>query len=142
MHILQFRSDYRSARFTRSAILLFSTLLIGAGLMLTAATDHPNPNQDRVYEIRAVDKPPVVVNKVEPGYTQAARDSKIQGTVLLSLHIDRSGVPQGVTVARGLDPGLDENAVSAVQQWRFQAAMKDGEPVSVHAQIEINFRLK
>lgn len=142
MHILQFRSAYRSARFTRSAILLFSTLLIGAGLMLTAATDHPNPNQDRVYEISAVDKPPVVVNKVEPEYTQAARDSKIQGAVLLSLHIDRSGVPEDVTVVRSLDPGLDDAAIHAVQQWRFQAAMKDGQPVFVHARVEVNFRLK
>lgn len=143
MHILQFRSNSRSARSSRSATLLFSTLLIGAGVMLTAATDHTAPaSEDRVYKIGGDVKPPIVISKVEPDYTEAARDAKIQGAVTLFLHIDRAGVPHDVAVTQGLDPGLDAAAVHAIQQWRFRPAMKDNRPVSVEAHIEVNFRLK
>jgi hypothetical protein len=39
--------------------------------------------------------------------------------------------------------GLDENAVDAVNRWRFQAGTRktDGHPVPVLATIEVNFRL-
>jgi len=37
--------------------------------------------------------------------------------------------------------GLDEEAVSAVSQWRFEPGTKDGIPVPVAATIEVNCRL-
>ena len=37
--------------------------------------------------------------------------------------------------------GLDEKAIEAVRQWRFQPSMKDGKPVEFHSVVEVNFRL-
>jgi periplasmic protein TonB len=37
--------------------------------------------------------------------------------------------------------GLDEKAIEAVRQWRFQPAMKDGQPVTVAINVEVSFRL-
>jgi outer membrane biosynthesis protein TonB len=37
--------------------------------------------------------------------------------------------------------GLDEKAIEAVQQWRFKPGYKDGRPVPVMANVEVNFRL-
>jgi TonB family protein len=37
--------------------------------------------------------------------------------------------------------GLDEKAVEAARQWRFDPARKDGHPVPVEVDMEINFRL-
>jgi len=37
--------------------------------------------------------------------------------------------------------GLDENAIEAVKSWKFEPAMKDGQPVRVEIAIEVNFHL-
>ncbi len=42
---------------------------------------------------------------------------------------------------RSLGLGLDEQALDAVAQWRFEPALDDGKPVAVQATIEVNFRL-
>jgi protein TonB len=46
-----------------------------------------------------------------------------------------------VRVEKGLEATLDDNAVAAVRTWRFKPAEKDGKPVAVSVQIEVNFRL-
>ncbi len=37
--------------------------------------------------------------------------------------------------------GLDQKAIEAVRNWRFSPAMKDGRPVPVQINVEVNFRL-
>jgi len=85
--------------------------------------------------------PPMVVSKVEPKYSEDAREGKLQGVVVLRMVIDEDGRPQDVQVTRGLGMGLDEKAMEAVRQWRFRPAYKDGQPVATQASVEMNFRL-
>src|SRR5260370_27542 len=63
--------------------------------------------------------PPLVIHKLDPQYTDAARAAGIQGTVVLQATIDVDGAPHVVRVVRSLGFGLDENAIAAVEQWRF-----------------------
>ena len=84
---------------------------------------------------------PKVLYKVEPAYTDEARNAKIEGVVGLSVEIDVEGLAQNIQVERSLDGGLDQSAVSAVAQWRFQPGEKNGRPVRIAAKIEVNFRL-
>ena len=44
-------------------------------------------------------------------------------------------------LARSLGLGLDQKAIEAVRQWKFEPAMKDGHPVAVQINVEVNFRL-
>jgi len=85
---------------------------------------------------------PRVIEKLEPNYTQEAKDSKIQGRIKLSAIIDVDGKAHDIKVDEGIDEGLDANGVAAVQAWRFEPARKAGEPVPVAVRIEINFKLK
>jgi TonB family protein len=84
---------------------------------------------------------PKLVLKEEPAYTESAKDAKIEGTVVLEVVIEVDGKIHEANVVRGIDEGLDANAVAAVQAWQFNPASKDGEPVPVAAKIEVNFRL-
>jgi len=37
--------------------------------------------------------------------------------------------------------GLDEKAIEAIRQWKFEPGRKDGIPVAVQVDIEVNFHL-
>ena len=84
---------------------------------------------------------PRAIYKPDPEYSTEARQAKYQGTVILSLIVGADGRPRGIKVARSLGMGLDENAVEAVRQWRFEPATKDGKPVAVSVEVEVAFRL-
>ncbi len=94
-----------------------------------------------VFSVSDVSVIPVLIYKVDPEYTEQAKLSKYQGTVLLDLVIDKEGHPQQIRVARSLGLGLDEKAVEAVRHWRFRPGIKDGETVDVAANVEVNFQL-
>jgi TonB family protein len=84
---------------------------------------------------------PTLAYKVEPEYSEEARAAKLQGTVLLKVVIDVDGLAKDIEVINGQGLGLDEQAVAAIMRWKFNPGQKDGAPVPVVAQIEINFKL-
>ena len=55
--------------------------------------------------------------------------------------IGTDGKPHDITVQRSLGMGLDEKAMEAVKQWRFEPGTKDGQPVPVEVSMEVSFRL-
>jgi TonB family protein len=85
--------------------------------------------------------PPRLIQNVNAEFSDEARRKKIEGVVTLSLVVDTEGQPTDVQVVASLGHGLDEKAVEAVKQWRFQPAMRDGNPVSTKIKVDVNFRL-
>ncbi len=94
-----------------------------------------------VYRIGGGVSDPVPIFRPEPEYSEEARKAKFQGSVLLSIVIGPDGKTRDVKVLRPLGLGLDEKAIEAVLKWRFRPSMKDGKPVAVMANVEVNFRL-
>ena len=84
---------------------------------------------------------PRLLNKVEPVYSEEAREAKVQGTAVPKVEVWPDGKVHNIRVVRGLGSGLDEEAVKALEQWEFEPGMKDGEPVRVAATVEMNFRM-
>ncbi|HZC44097.1 MAG TPA: TonB family protein [Acidobacteriaceae bacterium] len=84
---------------------------------------------------------PVVIHKVEPEFTDAARRSKFQGLATIGLIVDAQGNPEGVHVVHPLGMGLDQKAVEAVRQYKFKPAMFQGRPVPVQLVIEVDFHM-
>jgi TonB family protein len=84
---------------------------------------------------------PRLLQKVEPAYSDEARAAKYQGTVILYVEVGPDGMAHNMRVQRSLGLELDEKAMEAVSKWQFQPGMKDGQPVTVQAIVEVNFRL-
>lgn len=95
-----------------------------------------------LYRIGGKVKPPSLVYKVEPVYTEAARRKKIEGTVVLQAVVQTDRKARNFQVVKSLEPGLDQKAIEAVAQWQFRPGMRDGNPVDVLATFEVNFRLR
>jgi TonB family protein len=76
-----------------------------------------------------------------PDYSDAARAAKFQGTVLLSIVVTTEGKATCIYVLKGVPFGLTTKAIKAVQDWRFEPALKDGKPVPVRVQVETTFHL-
>ena len=86
-------------------------------------------------------RPPMLVSKAQPSFTEQARQLRVQGTVRLAMVVDETGAPAAIWVTEPLGFGLDEEAVKAVSQWRFQPGARNGEPTPVITQVEVNLRL-
>jgi len=84
---------------------------------------------------------PKAISTPDPEYSEEARKAKYQGTCVLWLVVGPDGKPRDIKVARSLGLGLDEKAIEAVRNWKFEPAMKDGKPVAVQINVEVSFRL-
>jgi TonB family protein len=102
-----------------------------------ARGDHPQS----AYRIGGGVTAPTLVYKVQPEYTEQARNARFEGTVILFVVITPDGRPTDIKVLRALGMGLDEAAVNCVKKWKFKPGLKDGTPVPVQATIEVNFRM-
>ncbi len=82
---------------------------------------------------------PVKQHAPRPGFTEEARQARIQGVVILRVVIDAMGNVGHVKVLKGLPAGLTEAAVEAVRQWRYQPATLHGEKVPVYMNLTVQF---
>jgi len=73
-------------------------------------------------------------------YPPLARTAHVQGIVLLKARIDKDGYVESVDLLHG-HPLLVPAAIDAVKKWRYKSFVKNGKPVSVETEIEVNFRL-
>jgi len=78
--------------------------------------------------------------ETKPNYTEQARLAAVQGTVVVYAEITKDGSPENLRILRSLGFGLDEEAIRAVQQWRFEPD-PEGELGRVATYVPVRFRL-
>ncbi|WP_243316934.1 energy transducer TonB [Geothrix paludis] len=84
---------------------------------------------------------PAILHRVDPIYPDLARRAHVQGTVVLMMVVDERGVPMQVRVLDG-HPALQDAALQAARQWRFEPALMDGRPAAASFRLTLNFRLR
>jgi|SRR5579863_354984 len=85
--------------------------------------------------------PPRAVFAPDPAYSEEARKAHYDGTCVLWMIVGTDGRAHDIKVARQLGRGLDEKAIEAVKEWKFEPAMYQGKPVATKINVEITFRL-
>lgn len=82
-----------------------------------------------------------ILSKPRPGYTDAARQNNVQGTVILRVTFLASGQVGSVSAVKGLPNGLTEMAIAAAKRISFTPAKVNGVPQAVTRQIEYTFSI-
>ena len=83
---------------------------------------------------------PRPVSTQQPEYPRASMRRGERGDVLLRVEVGADGRVDGVdVVSSSRHRRLDRAAVSAVRRWRFEPAMRDGQPVAGELRIPFSF---
>ena len=82
-----------------------------------------------------------LIRRVRPSYPPLARQSRIQGTVVLEAIISKQGYVENLRVIKG-HPMLTEAAMKAVKQWYYKPTVLNDAPVEVITRVTVNFSLK
>jgi TonB family protein len=85
---------------------------------------------------------PVLVERAEPVYPEAARAAGIGGTVALSLDVAADGTVDDVHVIRSAGFGLDQAAVAAAKKFKFKPATKNGLPIAATVLFDQSFVIR
>ena len=81
-----------------------------------------------------------LLQRVEPEYPRAAREKRVQGSVVLNVIVSKDGSVEQLVPVTG-DSELAPAAAAAVRQWRFKPLVRDGKPIEFESPITLNFAL-
>jgi protein TonB len=88
------------------------------------------------YEAGYLDNPP-------PEYPRLSRRLREEGEVELRVRVSPQGQPLSVELARSSGSNrLDDAALRAVRQWRFEPARQGGQAVEAWVRVPIHFKLE
>jgi hypothetical protein len=99
------------------------------------------PKDPSVLRQGTVDVKAHLITNFEPGSNQFAQDNGVAGMALYHTVIGVDGKPGEIAVARPIGFGLDESAVAAIRNAKFEPATKDGKPVPVMLDLVVQFRI-
>jgi len=82
-----------------------------------------------------------LISSVAPVYPALAKNQRISGNVQIDALIDATGRVTTMKVVSG-PTLLQQAAMDALKQWKYQPASLDGKPVSMHLTVTLQFRLQ
>lgn len=114
-----------------------------AAVAATAPAKKATTTSKRTPAVRRDREPQLIASsQVMPRYPAAALRSGETGTVMVEVAVDSKGVPTDVSIEnRSGNRELDRAALSAVKQWRFQPALRDGTQVASTVMVPVQFEL-
>lgn len=99
---------------------------------------HPLPRRFRIAPSYAGSR---LTHKVSPEYPPQAKAQHIEGTVVLTIVVDRHGSVANVQLISG-HPALAPAAIDAVKRWKYEPYLLNDKPVEIETQVEVTFSLK
>lgn len=94
---------------------------------------------DAAVEITKGITPPELVTQVEPELSEEAKVLGLEGRVTLRVVVGVAGAVEQATIVRST-AGLDETVLSAVRQWKYRPALRNGAPVRVWLFVTESFK--
>ena len=105
-----------------------------------ASQDQTNGAVGGEIQVPADLAPTLLIRKVSPVYPALARQARIQGSVVLSIVINKDGEVRDTKLVSG-HPMLAPAAIEAVKQWRYRPYISEDKPVEVETVVRVGFRM-
>ncbi|MGB7295829.1 MAG: TonB family protein [Candidatus Aminicenantales bacterium] len=92
--------------------------------------------------LESVDIAPVLLKRINPKYPGQALNMGVGGTVTVNALVSETGDVIRTEILQGIKGGygLEKAAETAIRQWQFKPAEKDGVPVRVWKPLDIVFK--
>jgi TonB family protein len=133
-----------AARRVRRAVFLLGVAALGSACVGEPARSIRQSAEGLIPSAVRPDELPQVLNESTPfTYPQSAWDQRIQGNVMLRLHVNANGVAERestTVVGSSGVPVLDSAALAAVSRLRFRPARKNGVPIGVSLRFPVHYR--
>jgi TonB family protein len=107
---------------------------------ITAVYAQPGQTGDQLYEFVTVEEKPVLTRDTQPIYPQSAINSRVEGTVVVSIVVGENGLVTDATILNSI-PQLDNAALEAARGKVYSPGRVGGSPVSTKMNIPILFVL-
>ena len=121
--------------------LLAASLILPLSIAQNAENEGKKGDDDeQVYDLGKDITPPRLIHRVYPSYNPGSRGVRVVGKVVIRLIVTSRGLPKEPVIVQGLAEEVDQSALDAVRQWRFDPAKREGMPVAVRVAVEMNFR--
>lgn len=101
----------------------------------------PTPSPSEAAKPASPTTEPIAIATPDATYTDDARRARLEGEVQFRVTVGTDGQLHDIQPLNHLGMGLDEQAVAALQEWRFKPAIKGGKPVPQMITIDMSFRL-
>jgi protein TonB len=109
--------------------------------MVTEVMPPPPPPPAKPRRIGGDLQAPALLHRVDPDYPGVAVAGKVSGTVILEATVNEAGAVTDVKVLRSIIL-LDQAAIKAVKQWRYQPLMLNGQAVPFILTVTLTFSLR
>jgi protein TonB len=111
------------------------------GGMVTEVMPPPPPPPAKPRRVGGDLQAPALIHRVEPDYPAVAVAGKVSGMVILEATVNEAGAVTDVKVLRSIIL-LDQAAIKAVKQWRYQPLMLNGQAVPFILTVTLTFSLR
>ena len=111
------------------------------GMITEAPPPPPPPPPAKPRRVGGELQAPALIHRVEPDYPGVAVAAKVSGTVILEATVNEAGKVTDVTILRSIIL-LDQAAIKAVRQWRYEPLTLNGQPVPFILVVTVTFTLR
>jgi TonB family protein len=130
----------RSQRIAILAATMFLALATGFSALALHTTVAPEEQPKNPKYIQVKIDSMKVVSRVTPVYPKAAKEAKVQGTVIIGTVISKDGIPEKLKVVSG-PKELQQSAIEAVSHWKWEPYLLNGEPTEVETTVTVIYSL-
>jgi TonB family protein len=125
--------------------MLSSLIVLTAPLLLAQQSSPTQANPQAPvsvpYKIGDDVLPPKLTHSVEPKYPHPFFHRPKSSNVLVGMTVTIEGTPTDIHIVRSGGASFDKSALEATRQYRFDPATRNGQPVAVQLNVDVNFQI-